>query len=94
MYNKQVLVDHFNGKRGIDDPEVQREFLLLKQQAEIDWKEMYAGNDTRVTAKSIADDYIYNAQLTAKTQRTLNKIKLIVVIAGLAVAALVYALNR
>jgi len=44
MYDKQILVDHFKGKRRADDPEVQREFQRLRQQAQIDWEEMYAGN--------------------------------------------------
>lgn len=96
MYDKQILVDHFNGKRPPDDPEVKREFRLLKEQAEIDWKAMYAGKDkridTRTTVESIEEDYIYNAWLTAKTQRTMKKIKLIATLAALAVAALVYAL--
>jgi len=94
MYNRQILVDHFNGKRGANDPELQREFLLLKKQAEIDWKEMYSGKNTSVTVESIEEDYIYNAQLTAKTQRTLKTIKLIAALAVLAVAALVYALIK
>ena len=38
MYNRQVLVDYFNGKRRLKDPELKREFLLLKEQAAIDWK--------------------------------------------------------
>jgi hypothetical protein len=33
LYNLQILVDHFKGKRSADDPEVQREFQLLSQQA-------------------------------------------------------------
>jgi hypothetical protein len=45
MYNRQVLVDYYNGKRRIDDPELQREFVLLKEQACIDWEAMYAGKD-------------------------------------------------
>ena len=89
-------MDYFNGKRSADDPEVQREFRLLKEQAEIDWNAMYAGKDTRTdtrtTVESIEEDYIYNAQLTAKTQRTMKKIKLIAAFAVLAVVALVYAL--
>jgi hypothetical protein len=56
MYNRQILADHFNGKRAADDPEVQREFQLLKEQAELDWKAMYAGADARETPESIAKD--------------------------------------
>jgi hypothetical protein len=67
MYNRQILADHFNGKRAADDPEVQRDFRLLKEQAQIDWNAMYAGKDTRIdtrtTVESIEEDYIYNAQL-------------------------------
>ena len=75
LYNKQILVDHFKGKRSADDPKVQREFQLLRQQAEIDWKEMYAGKNTQATSENIAEDYINNAKLTADTQRTLKRIK-------------------
>ena len=94
MYDKQILVDHFNGKRPPDDPEVKREFRLLREQAEIDWKAMYAGKETRTTVESIEQDYIYNAWLTAKTQRTMKRIKWIAAFAVLAVIALVYALTH
>ena len=73
MYNRQVLVDYYNGKRRIDDPELQREFVLLKEQARIDWEAMSAGKDTRVTVESIVEDYIYNAKLVAGTQITARK---------------------
>jgi hypothetical protein len=73
MYNRQVLVDYYNGKRRIDDPELQREFVLLKEQARIDWEAMYAGKDTRVTVESIVEDYIYNAKSIAETQITARK---------------------
>ncbi|MGO9740772.1 MAG: hypothetical protein ACLPN5_04530 [Roseiarcus sp.] len=36
LYNKQILVDHFKGRRRAVDREVQREFQLLRKQAEID----------------------------------------------------------
>ena len=94
MYNKQILVDHFKGKRGADDPEVQREFQLLRQQAEIDWKEMYAGKNSRATPENIAEDYIYNAKLTADTERKLQRIKIIVVLAVVAVGLLIYVFNK
>jgi hypothetical protein len=60
---------------------------------------MYAGKDTRIdtrtTVESIEEDYIYNAQLVAKTQRTMKKVKIVAVLIVCAVAALVYALiNR
>jgi hypothetical protein len=92
MYDRQILADYFNGKRAANYPEVQREFQLLKEAAEIDWKRMYAGKDTRTTVESIEEDYIYNVQLIAKTQRTMKRIKWIAVVAVLALAALVYAL--
>src|SRR5271166_233721 len=96
MYDRQILVDHFDGKRAADDPEVQRQFRLLKEQAQIDWNDMYADKatriDTRTTPESIEQDHIYNAQSVAKTQRTMRKIKLVAVLAVLVVAALVYAL--
>jgi hypothetical protein len=94
LYNKQILVDHFKGKRSADDPKVQREFQLLRQQAEIDWKEMYAGKNSRATPENIAEDYINNAKATADTQRTMKKIKLIAVLAVVAVGVLIYALSR
>ncbi len=59
---------------------------------------MYAGKDkridTRTTVESIEQDYIYNAWLTAKTQRTMKRIKWIAAFAVLAVVALVYALTH
>ncbi len=94
LYNKQILVDHFKGKRSAHDPQVQREFELLRQQAEIDWKEMYAGKNTQATPETIAEDYIYNAKLTADTQRKLTKIKWVALLVGLAIIALVYALSK
>jgi hypothetical protein len=86
MYNKQVLVDHFKGKRSADDPEVERQFRLLRQQAEIDWNEMYAGKNTKITPQSIAEDYIGNAKGTADVQRKFQKIK---IIAGFIVVAVI-----
>lgn len=95
MYNRQILADHFNGRRDANDPEVQREFALLKQQAQIDWSEMYAGKgDPRVTAQSIEEDYIYNAQSVAKTQLMLKKIKTIVALAVLVVVVLIFVLKK
>ena len=94
MYNKQILVDHFKGKRSADDPKVQREFQLLRQQAEIDWNEMYAGKNTQATPENIAEDYIYNAKLTANTQRTLKKVKLILVLALAVVVVLIFAVSK
>jgi hypothetical protein len=87
-------VDHFKGKRSADDPKVQREFQLLRQQAEIDWKEMYAGKNTQATPKNIAEDYINNAKLIADTQRTLKRIKLIAVLIVAVVGASIYALSK
>ena len=94
MLNRQILADHFNGKRDAMNPEVQREFQLLRQQAEIDWSEMYDGKDTRVTAQSIEEDYIYNAQSFAKIQLMLKRAKTIVVVAVLAAVALIYVLKK
>jgi hypothetical protein len=94
LYNIQILVDHFKGKCSADDPKVQREFRLLRQQAEVDWKEMYAGKNTQATAQNIAEDYINNAKLTANTQRSLKRIKLIAVLAVVVVSVLIYALDR
>jgi hypothetical protein len=39
MYDKQILADYFKGKRG-KDAEVQRQFELLRRQAEIDCREL------------------------------------------------------
>ena len=94
LYNKEILVDHFKGKRSANDPKVQREFQLLKQQAEIDWTEMYAGKNTKATPEIIAEDYISNAKLTADTQRKLKRIKLIALLAVVVAGALIFALNR
>jgi hypothetical protein len=95
LYNLQILVDHFKGKRSAADPEVQRQFQLLRQQAENDWKELYAGKNTKATPENMAEDYIHNAKLTAETQGKLTKIKWIALFIVLAVVALVnYALNK
>jgi len=75
-----------------NDPEVQREFRLLKEQAKLDWEGMYAGKDSRATPESIAEDYVYNAQLVAKIQRAIKKLKIVAALVVVAVAALVYAL--
>lgn len=84
----------FKGKRSANDPEVQRQFQLLRKQAEIDWTEMYAGKSTQATTENIAEDYIYNAKLTADTQRKLARMKLIGLFIVLAAIALVYVLNK
>jgi uncharacterized membrane protein len=93
MYDRQVLVDYFNSKRGIADPELQREYLLLKEQAAIDWQAMYADKHTSVTVQSIVEDYVYNAQLTARTQRLFTKIGIIIVVAGVITATSVFAFD-
>src|SRR5262249_50677140 len=69
MYDKQILVDYFKGKRG-RDAEVQRQFELLRRQAEIDCRELRKLGDKRITPESIEEDYIYNVQLTAHTLAT------------------------
>jgi hypothetical protein len=96
LYNKQILMDHFKGKRSAPDPKVRREFQLLRQQAEIDWKEMHSGKNTKATPENIAEDYIHNAKLTADTQRKLRKMKWIALffVVGLVVIAFIYALNQ
>ena len=92
MYNRQVLVDYFNGKRRLKDPELKREFLLLKQQAAIDWKATYANKDTNVTLESIVKDYIDDAKLAAKKERASKKIKIAIFIIVAMVAGLVLGL--
>jgi tetrahydromethanopterin S-methyltransferase subunit F len=72
---------------------LQREYLLLKKQAAIDWKAMYADKHTSVTVQSIVEDYVYNAQLTARTQRMFTKIKIIIVVAGVITATSVFAFD-
>jgi hypothetical protein len=69
MYDRQILADYFKGGRG-KDAEVQRQFGLLRRQAEIDCRNLRELGDKRVTPESIEEDYIYNAQLIAKTQGT------------------------
>jgi len=91
MYNRQVLVDYFNGKRRLKDPELKREFLLLKEQAAIDWKATYANKDTNVTLESIVKDYIDDAKLAAKKERTSKKIKIAILVVAM-VAGLVLGL--
>lgn len=93
MYDQLVLVDHFNGKRPADDPDVRRQFLLLRQQAEVDWRETYAGKDTRTTVDIIEEDYVYNARMVAKTQRKFRMGKWIVAIVILVILALYYELR-
>lgn len=94
LYNKQILVAHFKGKFSANDPKVQREFRLLRQQAEADWREMYAGKNTQATPEDIAEDYINNAKLTADTQRKLKRIILISVLVVVGVGVLIYAAYR
>lgn len=87
-------MDHFTGKRSADDPQVKQELQLLKQQAAIDWKEMYSGKPTQATPENIAEDYINNAKLTASTERTLKRIKLIVALAVVLAGVLFYTMKR
>jgi hypothetical protein len=94
LYNKQILADHFKGKRSADDSKVQREFQLLRQQAENDWKEMYAGKNSQATPENIAEDYINNAKATADMQRMWKRIKVIAVLAIVVVGVLFYASSR
>jgi hypothetical protein len=97
MYDRQILADHFNGKRPADDPEVQSQFRLLRRTAEIDYNAMYGGKDrskcadTRTTVDSIEEDYIYHVKSIARTQRSMKKVKLIAGLVVLAIA-LVYLL--
>jgi hypothetical protein len=93
LYNLQILVDHFKGN-AVPTILVERELQLLRQQAEIDWKEMYAGKNTKATPENIAEDYINNAKLTARTQRILKRTKLIAVLAVVVVGVLIYASNK
>lgn len=94
LYNINILVDHFNGKLSADDPAVHREFQLLRQQAEVDWIEMCSGKPTQATPENIADDYIANAKLTAKSQLVLKKLKLIAILAIVVVGILIYGLRK
>ena len=48
---------------------------------------MYAGKNRSETPENMAEDYIYNAKLTADTQRKLTKIKWIALVVALAVIA-------
>src|SRR6266508_5449385 len=54
---------------------------------------MYADKHTSVTVQSIVEDYVYNAQLTARTQRMFTKIKIIIVVAGVITATSVFAFD-
>jgi len=69
MYDRQILVDYFHGKRTADDPQVKHEFAMLRKEAERAYEEMYAGKRPREqTIKEIEEDYIYNARLTADSE--------------------------
>jgi hypothetical protein len=56
MYNRQILVEHFDGKRRLDDPELQRQFSLLREQATIDWTRMYDGKDGTITVDDLPNN--------------------------------------
>ncbi len=92
-YDTQIIVDHFNGKITADDPKLKQQLQLLKQQAEDDWIEIYSGKKTLATPENIAEDYIGNAKLTARTQRILKRIKLIALLSVVLLGALVYAMK-
>ena len=70
---------------------VKREFQLLRQQAENDWKEM---KNSRATPENVAEDYIHNAKATADVQRTFKRIKLIAVLAVVVVGILIWLRYR
>jgi hypothetical protein len=95
MYNG-ILVDHFNGKRAADDPEVRLQFRWIKEQAQIHWEKVYGDNSVarlKVTPENIEEDYINNARLTAKIQRGMKKFMRVVLV--ILVAVLVYlVMNR
>jgi len=64
----RFAVDYFKGKRR-KDAEVQRQFELLKRQAEIDCRELRELGDKHVTPESIEEDYIYNAATNCQSGR-------------------------
>jgi hypothetical protein len=47
MYNRRILIEHFDGRRRLDDPELLRQLELLREQATRDWKQKYAGKTIR-----------------------------------------------
>jgi hypothetical protein len=91
MFNRRILIEHFDGRRRLDDPELQRQFELLREQATIDWARTYAGKGYPVTVDDLVEDYLENARWAARTQRKLRLAALIVVVTILAitVAALI-----
>jgi len=72
VYDRQILTDYFNGKRGTKTLEVLRELQSLREQAMIDWGERFSDKDTSVTVESIVDDYVRDIKRTARTQDTLR----------------------
>ncbi len=55
---------------------------------------MCSGKPTQATPENIADDYIANAKLTAKSQLVLKKLKLIAILAIVVVGILIYGLRK
>jgi hypothetical protein len=78
MFNRRVLIEHFDGRRRLDDPELLRQFELLREQAISDWKQKYAGKDDTTTVYDIEEDYLKKLRLAAHTQRKLRLAALIV----------------
>jgi hypothetical protein len=91
MYNRRILIEHFDGRRRLDDPELLRQFELLREQAISDWKQKYAGKDDTITVDDIEEDYLNKLRLAAHTQRQLRLAALIVVgtIIAITVAAVI-----
>jgi hypothetical protein len=79
MFNRRVLIEHFDGRRRLDDPELLRQFELLREQAINDWKQKYAGKDDTMTVHDVEEDYLSNLRLAAQTQRKLRLAVLIVI---------------
>jgi hypothetical protein len=78
MCNRRILIEHFDGSRRLDGPELLRQFELLREQAISDWKQKYAGKDDTMTVYDIEEDYLNKLRLAADTQRKLKLAALIV----------------
>jgi hypothetical protein len=89
MYNRRILIEHFDGRRRLDDPELLRQLELLREQATRDWKQKYAGKDDTISVDDIEEDYLRALRSAAQTQRKLRLAALIVAVTILGLTAAV-----
>jgi hypothetical protein len=94
MYNRRILIEHFGGRRRLDDPEVLRQFELLREQAISDWKQKYAGKDDMITVDDVEEDYLNELRLATDTQHKLRLAALIVIGTIIALTAAVVIIRN